>query len=186
MCDIKLEDVGGENCEPTSGMVSTMYIALISDFADIKEIPTLDEPGTLETKAKITGTHTFKEGKGFTKIESVEETGTIKATPIGETGRGLFQNEMVSEVAGSDATLLGWMRVTKNAKTVVLVEEAGTGNVRQLGSRRMPCRIKSEHTVDPNVDGKNGATITMTDKAFCPAPIYLGEITMAPGSGESE
>jgi hypothetical protein len=181
MCTITLEDIGGESCEPIAGLVSTIDIAPIADFTLIADIPDLDAVGDLASKATITGPHTFPVGKGFSQIAGVEETGSIKSTMIGETGRHLFQNELVVEVAGSEAKLLGWLRVVKNLKFIAAVTEFGNGQVRQMGSSRFPARFTGiEAAIEALAEGKNSVTLTITDKQVCPAPVYTGIITMKP------
>lgn len=179
MCTITLEDVGGESCEPIAGLVSTIDIAPIADFLVVQEIPDLDAVGTLASKATIATAHTFPVGKGFSQIAGVEETGNIKSVGIGETGRRLFQNDLIVEVAGSEAKLLGWLRVVKNMKFIALVTEFGNGQVRQLGSSRFPARFSGiEAAIEALAEGKNSVTLTITDKQVCPAPVYLGVITV--------
>lgn len=181
MCTITLEDIGGESCEPIAGLVSTIDIAPVADFTLINDVPDLDVVGGLETKATIAAAHTFPVGKGFSQIEGVEETGNIKSTMIGETGRHLFQNELVIELAGSEAKILGWLRVVKNLKFIALATEFGNGNVRQLGSSRFPARFTGiEAAIEALAEGKNSVMLTITDKQVCPAPIYSGIITKKP------
>lgn len=181
MCTITLEDIGGESCEPIAGLVSKIDIAPIADFLSIKELPALDAAGTTESKATIVGPHTFAAGKGFTIVAGVEETGSIKSTMIGEAGRHLFTNELVIEVAGSGPKLLGWLRTVKNLKFISMVTEVGSGQVRQLGSSRFPARFTGiEAAIEALSEGKNGVTLTITDKQVSPAPVYTGDITMKP------
>jgi hypothetical protein len=181
---ITLEDIGGESAEPVSGMVDKIYYALHADFATINDTKSMDGPvpanvaGTFAELAEIATAHVFNTGKKFFQIETVTETGTIKSSQIGEIGRGLFQNELVVEIAGSASEVLGFCRWVKNQKLVILSEEFGTGNVRQLGSSRLPARAKVEHNIEANLEGKNSATITFSDKNFGPAPIYKGEIQL--------
>lgn len=183
---VALEDIGGESCEPVSGLVNKVYYALHSDFETIHDPKKICDPvpaniaATFAELAEIETPHVFKSGKKFFQIETVVETGTIKATPIGEIGRSLYQNELVVEVAGSDAEILGFCRWVKNQKLVVLLEEFGTGNVRQLGSSRLQATVKVEHNIEATLEGKNSAVITFTDKNLGPAPIYKGAIQLTP------
>lgn len=181
---VALEDIGGESCEPVSGLVNKIYYALHSDFETIndpKKICDADPllvAGSFAELAEIATAHVLKTGKKFFQIDFVTETGTIKSTQIGEIGRGLFQNELVIEIAGSEAEVLGFCRWVKNQKLVILSEEFGTGNVRQLGSSRLQATAKVEHNIEATLEGKNSATITFTDKNFGPAPIYKGAIQL--------
>ncbi|RZJ71091.1 hypothetical protein [Flavobacterium sp.] len=182
MCKIDLVDVGGEACEPIGGIFSEeVKISPFADFEDIKELPSLDVDGSVGSKATISGNHTFKAGKGFTKIIGITETGAFKATPLGETGRKMFQNELTVEVAGSEPELLGFLRMAKNLKFICIFTEAGSGRKRQIGSKRIPARFGNlEETIEALIEGKNGVTLTITDKGFCPAPVYTGTVTDKP------
>lgn len=181
---VQLEDIGGESCEPVSGLVNKIYYALHGDFVTINDPKKICDPvpanvaTSFAELATIATAHVFKIGKKFFKIDFVTETGTIKSAQIGEIGRGLFQNDLVIEIAGSEAEVLGFCRWLKNQKLVVLSEEFGTGNVRQLGSSRLPVTVKVEHNIEATLEGKNSAVITFTDKNFGPAPIYKGAIQL--------
>lgn len=180
---VALENIGGESCEPVSGL-DKIYYALQSDFETINDpkrlcdVDPLNVAASFNELAEIATSHVFKAGKSFFQIESVTETGNIKSAQIGEIGRGLFQNDLVAEVAGSDAKELGFFRWLKNQKLIVLVQEFGTGNVRQLGSSRLAATAKTEHAIEATIEGKNSGTITFTDKNFGPAPIYKGDILL--------
>ena len=181
---LDLVDVGGESCEPVAGIVNDVKIAPHGDFTLINDPAELCGDGealSVEELVTISADHTFNTGKGFTNIESIEETGTITTTMIGETGRKLFQNALTIEVAGSTAALLGFSRQVKNGKYVVLAEEFGSGAFRQIGSSRFPARFESiEAALEAVAEGKNSVTLTIQDKSKWPAAIYTGAITEYP------
>lgn len=183
---VPLEDIGGESCEPVSGLAGTVYYALQSDFETINEPKKICDPtpanvaASFAELATIATAHVFKTGKCFFKIDTVTETGTIKSAPIGETGRKLYQNDLAITIAGSHAEILGFCRWIKNQKLIILFEEFGTGNVRQLGLSRLPALASAEHNIEANAEGNNSAVITFTDKNFGPAPIYKGAIQLVP------
>jgi hypothetical protein len=180
---VSLVDIGSVSCEPVSGLVNKIYYALRSDFATVNDPKRIcgtvaQEAATFAELAEIATAHIFKTGKRFFGIDFVTETGTIKSTQIGEVGRGLFQNELIIEIAGSGSDVLGFCRWIKNQQLVILTEEFGTGNVRQLGSARLSATVKVEHNIEPTLEGKNAATITFTDKNFGPSPVYKGAIQL--------
>lgn len=183
---VSLEEIGGQICEPAAG-VSKVYYALWSDFATINDpkdicnnIPA-NEAGSYAELVEINTAHTFKVGKCFKEIKTITNTGNIKSSQVGETERHLFQNEFAFEVADSNANVLGFQRFIKNQKFVFLVEEFGSGRVRQLGWSRLGALVKSqEHMLEAKLDGKNSATITIEDTNFSPAPIYKGAILLVP------
>lgn len=181
--EILLEDVTGESCEPTSGMAMIVYYALHSDFTTIQDPPNICgiTTATFATAAAITADHVFKAGKGFNKIKVVSETGTVVAAPLGERKRKVFQNTFTAQKAGSESEVLGMMRIVKNGEYIVLVEEAGSGRVRQIGSSRMPAEFSDlTHTIEPAFEGNNSLAFSIQDKQKWPAPIYSGDIVTLP------
>ena len=82
---------------------------------------------------------------------------------------------MVCELAGSNAELLGFLRWIKNQDLVFFIEEFGTGQIRQLGSKRLPAWVEGiEQAIEAATDGKNSVTLTLKDRQKWPAAIYNG------------
>ncbi len=183
---VLLEDVGGQVCEPAAG-VSKVYYALQSDFETINDTKKIcDDGGVNEADSytelsEIATAHVFKTGKCFKQITAITNTGAITSTQIGETERHLFTNELVAEIADSTAAVLGFMRFIKNNRFVILVEEFGSGRIRQLGWSRMGALVTAQvHSLEATTEGKNSAAITFQDTNFGPAPIYKGVVQLTP------
>jgi hypothetical protein len=183
---LELENIGGQVCEPIAG-VSALYYALLSDFETINDTKKICSEDPLEVAAtfaelaEIETAHVFKAGKSFKQLTAITNTGAITSTQIGETERHLFTNELVCEIADSTAAVLGAMRYLKNQKLIVLVEEFGSGRVRQLGWSRLPALMNAQlHNVEAATEGKNSATLTFGDTNFGPSPIYKGAIQLIP------
>lgn len=180
MCDINLVNIGGADCEPVAGLFSDVLVAPVKDFTVVGQPPiTLEgytDPAELAT---VTAAHTFPEGKGFTVIEGVSETGGVTTTMIGEKGRKLFQNSLTIQVAGSSAKILGTLRLFKNLKGIFLFTEFGSGNIRQLGSKLMPAWFEGiEAAIEAAAEGNNSVTFTINDKQKWPAPVYPSTLTV--------
>lgn len=184
---IALEDIGTEVCEPTGGL-SQVYYSLYGDYTKIEDpadICGTVVADTFEELVEIPASpgHIMATGKKIHELKFVTETGTIKSTMVGEKGRRLFENELVVEVGGSEAQLLGFLRWIKNQKLVFNVVEFGTGNVRQLGSSRLPAWVEGiEHAIEAVIDGKNSVTLTLKDKQKWPASIYKGALQLTPAT----
>lgn len=184
---IVLEDIGADVCEPVAG-VSQTYYSLHGDYVKIEDPADICGTVTADTFAELveipaTPGHDMVTGKQIHELKFITETGTIKSTMVGEKGRRLFENELVVEVGGSDATLLGFLRWIKNQKLVFHVVEFGTGNVRQLGSSRMPAWVEGiEHAIEAVLEGKNSVTLTLKDKQKWPAAIYKGALQLTPAT----
>lgn len=183
---IALEDIGGSVCEPAAG-VSKVFYAEHSDFVTIKDTKKLcdDNPANVaanyEDLAEIEGDHVFKQGKCFKEIKAITNTGAITSTQVGENERHLFDNEFGFEIADSTAKVLGFQRFVKNKKFVFLVEEFGSGRMRQIGWSRLGALISAQvHSLEATTEGKNSATVTVKDTNFGPAPIYKGAVLLTP------
>jgi len=181
MCTINTEDVGGESCEPVGGINIDIYYALRSDFETVVDPPAFGAVGAYATKAAIATAHTFKDGKGFNKITVASKTGTIKSTMGGERKRRVYVNELAGQIQGSEAVVLGFMRMVKNADYIVLAEEAGSGRLRQLGSNRSFAEFTAlEQSIEAEMTGNNACSFTIQDTQLWPSPIYSGTLEMAP------
>ena len=188
MSDIKVEKLGGYQEEPIGGFNHrTIKVALLSWFSliaapkPLQDITTpLNEGTTFEEISEITGPHTFKTGYGFMTIEAIQEEVEIASDPIGTKKGMLFENKATINVAGSNAKLLGFGRWVKNKDVIVLIEEVGTGNVRQIGAERFAASIKVSGKIEKNGEGTNIQTYEVSDKQVYMAPIYKGVITDMP------
>lgn len=180
---VTLEDIGLEVCEPTAGLSQVFYsvhgeYTSIEDPADICGTVTADTFAELVEIPASPG-HVMQVGKKIHELKFVTETGSIKSPMIGNKKNRLFENELVVEVSGSDATLLGFLRWIKNQDLIFHVVEFGTGNVRQLGSKRMPAWVEGiEHAIEAVIEGKNSVTLTLKDKQKWPASIYKGDLQL--------
>lgn len=182
---VALEDIGTEVCEPVAGL-SEVYYSLHGDYVSIEDPADICGTVTASTFAELveipaTPGHVMASTKQIFKMKFVTETGTIKSTMIGEKGRRLFENELQVEISGSEAQLLGFLRWIKNQELVFNVIEFGSGNVRQLGSKRLPAWVEGiEHAIEAVIEGKNAVTITLKDKQKWPASIYKGALQLTP------
>ena len=183
---VNLEDIGGSVCEPAAG-VSKVFYALQSDFVTLNDTKKIcdENPANVAANfaelAEISTDHVFKQGKCFHQIEAITNTGQVTSTQKGEDERHLFDNEFVFEIADSTAKVLGFQRFIKNKKFIFLIEEFGSGRVRQIGWSRLAALVSAQvHNLEAKTEGKNGATITIKDTNFGPAPIYNGAILLTP------
>lgn len=181
-----IEDLGGESAEPIAGLVTKAWYAKWTDFETIVDPKKMDDedPSKIaqeyEELMEITENHVFKSTKCFKTIDFIQEAGGLKTKPIGPKGGKLFENEIGMELAGSEAKLLGFMRAMKNEKLIVLVQEVGNGNIRQLGWSKYAASAETEHELGEALEGKNSAKITFKDKNVGPPSIYKGEISVIP------
>ena len=189
MADLVLENIGGESCEPIAGIATEVFFAERSDFEtveDPKDLCGVDAAATLEELATIPAMpgHKFKVGKKWNTLKTITETGELTTTQIGEKRRRLLENQISLQIAGSEASLFGFIRWVKNKDLIFLVREAGSGRHRQLGSDLLAAWVETqEHKIEALTEGNNALTITIKDKQKWPAPIYLGDIELTPVGG---
>lgn len=189
MADLVLENIGGECSEPVAGIASEILFALRSDFETIedpKDLCGADAAATLEELVTIPAMpgHKLKVGKKWNKLDTIDETGELTSTQIGEKRRRLLENQASLQVKGSAPSLLGFIRWVKNQDLIVLVKEVGSGNYRQFGSSELGAWIETqEHKIEALAEGNNALAITIKDKQKWPAPIYLGDIDLTPVVG---
>lgn len=181
---IELENIGGQVCEPVGGM-SKLYYALHSDFEQINDPKKICDEVLANAStdfsglAEISTAHVFKAGKYFREIECITESISLESKQIGEASRSLFSNELKLEIADSNAKVLGAARFLKNQKLIILVEEFGSGRIRQIGSKRFPAMVKDlTSVIEATAEGKNTLSGVFYDKQLGPAPIYKGEIKL--------
>lgn len=188
MSNIRIEHIGGTDCEPTGGLSHVdILVAFMDDFTSLKELKKLCDPVAanvatkVEDLATITGTHTFKTGKGFTKFKAIQDKNGLESSLLGDQ-KQVFENKLTVLVQGSDAKTLGALRMYKGKQPlVVLAREAGSGRYRQLGHQRYAAFL-SEATpkIAPEYEGENNVTFVFTDKNVVAAPIYKGDVTLQP------
>ena len=186
--DIKVENVGQQNCEPTAGFDHrTIRIALL-DWFDVLTEPkplcadvALNAAANFAEMAEITADHTFKVGYGFMTIKGVQETTDLESPMIGEKRRRLFNNKINVTIPGSEAETLGFARWLKNKDFICLVTETESGRTRQIGSARMAAEC-AEITgkIEAVMEGDNSILFNLSDKQKYMAPIYKGVITDMP------
>lgn len=187
--DIKVENLGGSSPEAIGGFNHRkILIALASWFTTIsapKPLHDADTPANEGTNfaelATITANHVFKSGYGFITVEGVQETTDLTSAGIGNKKNRLFENKQIAVLAGSDAELLGFSRWVKNQDLVILTQEVGTSNYRQLGSDTFAASVSEfEGKIEAALEGGNTQTYTLSDKQVYQAPIYAGTVDLMP------
>lgn len=185
---VDLENIGGEACEPVGGLTPQVYWAEIGDFEtlnDPKDICDDDGNGAANFAelAEISESHVMKAGKKLHKVDFVTETGDLVHGLIGEVKRRLYSNTQKITIAGSEAQVLGFARYIRNKKLIWFIEEFGTGQIRQLGSKRMGADNSAlEGGIEATLEGNNALIITISDKQKWIAPIYKGTLDIATDS----
>lgn len=181
---IKIEEIGGTTLEATGGFSHVdILVAPVSHFATIAELLPIEGDGILATTAAaaatITGDHTFNLGFGFAKFNAEQDKNGLESALIGDSK--VFENKLTVMVKGTDADLLGNLRLLKNEKLIVLAREAGSGRYRQLGHSKYAAEIiEATPTVAAEYEGTNSVTFVIRDKNVVAGPIYTGAITKQP------
>lgn len=179
---IKIEEIGGTTLESAGGFSHVdILVATIDSLETIGELPPIEGSGVLALTAAEAATistdHTFKVGFGFAKFKAEQDKNGLESPLIGDSK--VHENKLTVMVKGTDADLLGNLRLLKNEKLLVLAREAHSGRYRQLGGARYAAEIiEATPTVAPEFEGQNAVTFVIRDKCVVAAPIYTGAITM--------
>lgn len=181
---IKIEEIGGTTLEAPGGFSHVdILVATIDSLETIAELPPIEGLGTLATTAAdavtISNSHTFKTGFGFAKFKAEQDKNGLESPLIGDAK--VHENKLTVMVRGTDAPLLGKLRLLRGEKLLILAREAHSGRYRQLGSARYAAElIEATPTVAPEFEGTNSITFVFRDKSVVAAPIYTGDITYQP------
>ncbi|PQB08016.1 hypothetical protein BST83_13280 [Polaribacter filamentus] len=181
---IKVEEIGGAILEASGGFSHIdILIARFSDFATIQDVPGIEGDGVLATSAieaaTIAGDHAFTVGFGFARITAIQDKNGLESPLIGDAK--VHENKLNVIVKGSDAAVIGALRLYKNERLIVLAREAGSGSYRQLGHSKYAAEIiEANAKVAPEYEGENTTMFVIRDKNHVAAPFYTGTITMQP------
>jgi hypothetical protein len=188
--DIIIEKLGKAEQEHFGGIVHTNVLyAPLDWFATIAAPLKLDdatpanEGTTFAELGSITTDHTFLTGKGFIKLTVAEQTSDIKSAYLGESTNKIVENKASIVLEGSTAELIGFSRWSRNKRCVVLLQEVGSGNYRQIGSEDHGAMFtEMDAMVEASNEGFNKRTITVSDKSRYEAPVYSGLVTLVPSA----
>jgi hypothetical protein len=187
--DIIVETLGNDNPEHFGGIVHTNVLFAPLDWFDVIGQPkalhdasdTNNEATTFAELSTISTDHTFKTGKGFMVLTTAIETSDIKSTYLGESTNKIVENKALIVLEDSKPEILGFSRWAKNKRGILLLQEAGSKQYRQLGSAEHGAIFTElDAMVEALRDGLNRRTITVSDKSRYEAPIYTGTITKVP------
>lgn len=188
MSDIKVETLGSAVAEVMGSFAHTdIYVGLVDTFDAMVEPKERNaETGAATTLAElvtITEAHTFKAGFGFTKVKAVQNSISLEYNQIGDVNKSTaIENKMTFELLGSEAEILGAMRLWKGRDLVVMGRESESGRLRQIGSLNYAAKMQFEGRIESDPEGDNTVTVTVTDKQKYPAPIYTGAVTLQPAA----
>lgn len=185
--EINVEELGGgAQCEEnTAAFVNgQIYYAPMHYFDTLQRPKNFDEaPATLEELVEIAGDHTFLSGKGFTKINAHLEKNSLETAMIGPKTSHAFENKLSVGILGSKSKILGFIRYIKNHDCILLAEEFGSSQVRQIGSEKYAATLlEAVGKIEETVEGENMQNLVFQDKSLFPAAVYKGAITQQPAA----
>lgn len=174
------------NDEIASGVNETeIYGAKVSDFLEIKSVPALADATTHKEAATIAGTHTFKPGKGFHKLNVIPDTGNVESPLVGSKGSKSVNNRFAGTLPSTSARNKGYGRRHKNAPMVYLVK-VRTGEMVQIGGVNGGAYFEE---YSPNTgtapEDVNGIPFVISAIDVVAAPVYTGTITTIDDSSAS-
>jgi len=167
-----------------SGTGLEILFAKISDF-DTIATPT-ENPELPEDLVTITGNHTFKAGKGFSKIKITDETGEVQSNAVGEKDGRSFEHMVNGFVPNNDKRNAGLLSMLGSCDWLFLVPEMGENNqvvYRQIGSQFRGAYNTEANNYTTGVASADRRGTQFTFKATgqpTHAPYYEGERTLNP------
>ncbi len=177
---LDLEDVIWGNGQNNDGGLETiMYYARISDFATIEALPTATD---FSDKMVIAGDHAFNTGKCFKKIGITLEKGSLVSNMVGERNSHSFENMATFGFPGNEAEALAFIEEVKNDDLICLVVELATGQVRQLGSEKVPAHFESGETSTGTAVADFKGNNYVIKSVGRIAPVYTGAIVITPAA----
>jgi len=177
MNTFELNDLEGpDGADNTPGLLGYVYLALERDFATIAKAP---KTGTKAgDTAIITDKHTFKDGKGFSKVYMTLDSNTLKAALVGERDGKGYKISLEGFHPGNKAEVLEFARVVKNLGLIVLVPDAD-GTYIQVGAEGLPVELAPDYDSGKLSGGRRGFTIK--GEAYSNGLyIYAGDIVRKP------
>lgn len=160
-----------------------VYYALVEDVLTFPNLPNIDVAADFAGLVTISTDITFAAGKGFQKLEVIQETGKVESVIEGEMDGKVFRNNCPLVFKGVESDKLGFSRFVKNKHLIFLIREHN-GTYRLIGNTVTPARVE-DGTADTG-DARNAArrsSVNVYDYQDHPAPIYTGTVTEYGASG---
>lgn len=139
-------------------------------------------PGTATALSQlVTCTdHTFKQGKGWKKIYTTEDTGMVESTLQGEKDGKSFINKIKLHFPGAGLDIMGLIRYGINAGWYAIGVDA-EGRRRLVGSQYWPAKLDtSTITTTETAAGLKGVTFELVASCPYPAPVLTGPLQLQP------
>lgn len=171
------DNLGPDNRENAGGVKNYLYLAHVEDFDALADYDTYAAAGDY---VKISTTHTFDPGKGFTKLVSVADSLQVNATgPEGRDSSG-YNGTVDGVVVGKDKLITAeLLHKLQTGEVIALVTDAD-GDVMQYGRDGFPAQVRfTEDKTGSPVEGQKAYTVQVIfnqqRKQF-----YTGTITPKP------
>ena len=180
--NIKIENLNlCVNEELVSGTSETEVFAAIAMHVDkFPNLPKLGEDPSkvsLSDLATLKESITFKQGKGFFKLQAQTETGEVKDELVGNKGNKKVKSLYEFFLPNTTSRNIGFVRQYKNLGLILLVTEK-SGRIRSLGTKSNPVFLETgTGTTGKAGEDDNGWQFTASVTTGSPAPIYSAQIT---------
>ncbi len=160
------------------GLRKTIWIAERDWFADADG---LKKPGLPYTNPgdslRITGTHTFKEGRGFVPFHTTLGTTQLTGEMVGDKESRTNKPVVTGKHPGLTAEIVEFYQQTKSGDYIVLAQTLA-GEVIQLGEDGLECEVMYSFDSGTVESGYQGVTATVEN--FGKLYFYEGDITEYP------
>lgn len=136
--------------------------------------PTFTNPGD---KHRITGTHTFKAGKGFVPFHTTLGTTQLTGEMVGDKESRTNKPTLVGKHPGLTAEIVEFFQDTKSGDYIVLAQTLA-GEIIQLGEDGLECEVMYSFDSGTVEGGYQGVTATVEN--YGKLYFYEGDITEYP------
>lgn len=172
--DIPLEGMQFRKPDIESG-VCKVYFTPISSVSGTPELEPMNSGATIKELGSFGGDVTFKDGKGWLKMDTLVDTSEPKGEGVGPKGQRRSKSVFDFMIDGDHASVLGAQRLIEGVPMLYLVEHRG-GDLFLIGDLCNPAyATASSFTGGKGHEDTTGCTFTV--EATRSLGVYTGVIT---------
>lgn len=171
-----------ENCN-MAGIATMVYVARVDD---ISTFPLLATNKTLpEHTVDLLGDFVLNPGAFFHTFYSTQGIGELKSEVAGNRDAEYFNITGTFFYPNTNKRALGLANLFKNADVIIIVKEfsgTGSGQMRVIGTRDLPAKIKPSENSGKAFSDQKGITFNFEAASCSVAYVYSGTILTEAGS----
>ncbi|MBR6194017.1 MAG: hypothetical protein IKQ58_00975 [Prevotella sp.] len=171
-------------CQGKKSLPGTKKRVYIADVRDITGWPTRPnrnaEGFSLEKVPVLTGSFTLAQGKYFSQVDIINNSGKITVEPQGTFGSKTFKNTYTGNAPGTEEEVTGLSAELLNAEVVAVVPTR-TGKFRVIGSDEFPAEVNPSQDTGQAPTDTNQTVLEIVSDDELPAPFFTGTLPVSDG-----